>query len=147
MSHIGRAAVIQCSTKVVRTRRGPVAKLDARLELRLDKRTYEQLERRAAAGHLSVAELVRTAIARELADEERPWREQVLERGLNLRVPVPEDPADLVRALDAGYEIEAAATTPPASAAAETRGGGPARTSAPERSSRPPRGARPNRRD
>jgi hypothetical protein len=90
-----------------------VAKLDARLELRLDKRTYERLERRAAAGHLTVAELVRQAIARELAGEERSWREQVLERGLNLQVPVPEDPADLVRELDAGYEAEAGVPSAP----------------------------------
>ena len=74
------APVIQCSTKVVRTKRGAVAKLDARLELRLDKRTFERLERRAAAGGLSVAQLVRHAIARELADDESSWREQVLER-------------------------------------------------------------------
>jgi len=81
-----------------------VAKLDARLEVRLDKQTYERLEHRAAAGRLSVAELVRKAIARELADEGPPWREQVLERGLGLEVPVPQDPADLARELDTRYE-------------------------------------------
>lgn len=91
-----------------------MAKLDTRLELRLDKRTYEQLERRAVVGHLSVAQLVRQAIAHELADDERPWREQLLERGLSLGVPVPEDPAGLAHELDAGYETE-----PPASSGSQ----------------------------
>ena len=81
-----------------------MAKLDARLELRLDKRMYERLERRAAEGRLSVAELVRQAIARELGGDERSWRAQAVERGLGLSVPVPQDPADLVRELDASYE-------------------------------------------
>jgi len=81
-----------------------VAKLDARLELRLDKRMYERLERRAAEGRLSVAELVRQAIARELGGDERSWRAEAVERGLGLSVPVPQDPADLVRELDALYE-------------------------------------------
>lgn len=81
-----------------------MAKLDARLELRLDKRMYERLERRAAEGRLSVAELVRQAIARELGGDERSWRAQAVERGLGLSVPVPQDPADLVRELDALYD-------------------------------------------
>lgn len=81
-----------------------MAKLDARLELRLDKRMYERLERRAAEGRLSVAELVRQAIARELGGDERSWRAEAVERGLGLSVPVPQDPADLVRELDALYE-------------------------------------------
>jgi len=81
-----------------------VAKLDARLELRLDKRMYERLERRAAEGRLSVAELVRQAIARELGGDERSWRAEAVERGLGLSVPVPQDPADLVRELDASYD-------------------------------------------
>ena len=81
-----------------------MAKLDARLELRLDKRMYERLERRAAEGRLSVAELVRQAIARELGGDERSWRAQAVERGLGLSVPVPQDPADLVRELDASYD-------------------------------------------
>jgi len=81
-----------------------VAKLDARLELRLDKRMYERLERRAAEGRLSVAELVRQAIARELGGDEPSWRAEAVERGLGLSAPVPQDPADLVRELDASYE-------------------------------------------
>ncbi len=81
-----------------------MARLDARLELRLDRQTYEQLERRAAAGDLSVAELVRKAVARELASEEHSWRERLLERGLSLDVPVPQDPAELVRELETRYE-------------------------------------------
>ena len=101
---------VQCSTKVVRTERGTLARLDSRLELRLDKVTFERLERRAAADHTTVAQLVREAIARELqgGGDER-WRAQALERGLSLAVPVPQDPADLVRELDAGYETEVAA--------------------------------------
>jgi hypothetical protein len=83
-----------------------VAKLDSRLELRLDKQTYERLERRAAEGRMSVAEVVRQAIARELAGEERSWRTEAVERGLGLSVPVPPDPADLVRELDAVCETE-----------------------------------------
>jgi len=80
------------------------------LELRLDKVTFERLERRAAADHTTVAQLVREAIARELqgGGDER-WRAQALERGLSLAVPVPQDPADLVRELDAGYETEVGA--------------------------------------
>jgi hypothetical protein len=65
---------------------------------------YERLERRAAEGRLSVAELVRQAIARELGGDERSWRAEAVERGLGLGVPVPQDPADLVRELDALYE-------------------------------------------
>jgi hypothetical protein len=80
-----------------------VVRLDARLELRLDKATLEQLERRAFAGHVSVAQLVRRAIARELEDSEGSRRMQALERGLGLDVPVPADPATLVRELDALY--------------------------------------------
>jgi hypothetical protein len=81
-----------------------VAKLDARLELRLDKTTFEKLERRAAAGHVSVAQLVRRAIARELEGGEESWRAAALERGLSLDMPVPSDPAALVRELDTRYE-------------------------------------------
>ena len=81
-----------------------MAKLDTRLELRLDKRTYERLERRAAEDRLSVAEVVRQAIVRELEGDEQPWRVQAVESGLGLSVPVPQDPADLVRELDAAYE-------------------------------------------
>jgi hypothetical protein len=85
-----------------------VAKLDARLELRLDKQTYEQLERRAATGHLTVAQLVRQAIARELAGDARSWHERALERALALEVPVPENPADLARELDVRYDTPTA---------------------------------------
>jgi hypothetical protein len=81
-----------------------MAKLDARLELRLDRKTYERLERRAAEGRLSVAEVVRQAIARELGDDEPSWRERAVERGLDLNVPVPEDPSDLIRELDSVYQ-------------------------------------------
>jgi hypothetical protein len=81
-----------------------VAKLDTRLELRLDKRTYERLERRAAEGRMSVAEVVRQAIASELGGDERSWRAQAVERGLSLSVPVPQDPADLARELEAVHE-------------------------------------------
>jgi hypothetical protein len=92
-----------------------LAKLDSRLELRLDKATFEELERQAAAGHVSVAQLVRRAIARELAGGEDSWRAQVLERGLSLDVPVPSDPSALVRELDSLYGTEAATpvSTPP----------------------------------
>jgi hypothetical protein len=82
-----------------------MAKLDTRLELRVDKRTYEQLERKARAERVSVAEVVRSAIARELGGDERSWRAQALERGLGLSVPVPEEPAELARELDARYDI------------------------------------------
>jgi hypothetical protein len=81
-----------------------VARLDARLELRLDKRTYERLERKAANGRMSVAQLVRQAISRELAGDERSWRDLAVQKGLDLDAPVPVDPADLVRELDAMYE-------------------------------------------
>jgi hypothetical protein len=56
-----------------------VAKLDARLELRLDKQTYVELERRAAVSHVTVAQLVRQAIA--------------------------QDPAELARELNATYDL------------------------------------------
>jgi hypothetical protein len=83
-----------------------LARLDTRLELRLDKATFEQLERQAAAGHVSVAQLVRRAIARELEGSEGSWRAHALERGLSLDVPVPSDPAALARELDALYGTE-----------------------------------------
>ena len=63
---------------------------------------------------LSVAELVRKAIARELAGDEQSWRWQALERGLGLEVPVPEDPADLVRELAAKYDAAARVSRAPA---------------------------------
>ncbi|MBN1629574.1 MAG: ribbon-helix-helix protein, CopG family [Thermoleophilia bacterium] len=83
-----------------------MAKLDARLELRLDKRTLERLERRAAADHLSVAQMVRRAIARELDADDVPCRERALERGLSLSVPVPDDPQELARELGARYSSD-----------------------------------------
>ena len=81
-----------------------MARLDTRLELRLDKPTFERLERRAAADHVTVAQFVRRAISRELAGDDRDWRLQTLEKGLSLQVPVPDDPAELARELDARYE-------------------------------------------
>jgi hypothetical protein len=89
-----------------------MAKLDARLELRLDKRTLERLERRAVAEHLSVAQIVRRSIARELDGDDVPWRARALERGLTLAVPVPVDPQELVRELDARYDPASAAGSP-----------------------------------
>ena len=88
-----------------------MARLDTRLELRLDKGTFERLERRAAADHTTVAQLVRQAIARELqgGGGDAGWRAQALERGLRLDLPVPHDPADLARELDARYDSGGAA--------------------------------------
>jgi hypothetical protein len=74
------------------------------LELRLDTRTLERLERRAAADHITVARLVRQAIERELQNDDQHWRVHALEKGLSLEVPVPEDPDDLSRELDACCE-------------------------------------------
>jgi hypothetical protein len=74
------------------------------LELRLDKSTFERLERRAAEGHVTIAQLVRRAIARELEIDGDCGRAWALEKGLNLAVPVPADPTELVRELDVGYE-------------------------------------------
>jgi hypothetical protein len=81
-----------------------MARLDTRLELRLDKQTFERLELRAAADHVTVAQLVRDAIARELQGGDQSWRTQALERGLKLQVPVPDDPAELARELAARYD-------------------------------------------
>ena len=81
-----------------------MGKLDTRLELRIDKPTYEQLERRAAAEHVSVAEIVRKAIKRELASDDRSWRIEAVERAIALNVPVPDDPAVLSQELDAAYD-------------------------------------------
>lgn len=89
-----------------------MAKLDARLELRLNRHTYLRLEQRAAATHTSVADLVRRAIERELV-EEGAGRREMLEKGLSLDVPVPGDPAELARELDAGYEAGLAAVADP----------------------------------
>lgn len=89
-----------------------MARLDARLEVRLDKLTLERLERRAAADHTTVAQLARQAIERELQGDDQHWRVQALENGLSLEVPVPEDPADLARELDARYEDGAALPVP-----------------------------------
>jgi hypothetical protein len=88
-----------------------MARLDARLELRVDKRTFERLERRAAEDHVSVGQLVRQAIDRELQGGDAGWRTRALERGLGLEVPVPQDPADLVRELDTRYRDELTACT------------------------------------
>jgi plasmid stability protein len=85
------------------------------LELRLDKQTFERLEVRAAADHVSVAQLVRAAIARELQGGGENWRLQALERGLSLDVPVPQHPADLVRELDARYDADVVVLPAPSS--------------------------------
>jgi hypothetical protein len=82
-----------------------VARLEARLELRVDKRTYQRLERRAAAERVSVAEIVRNAIDRELSGDERSWRVQAVERAGTMCAPVPDDPAELARELDAATEV------------------------------------------
>ena len=82
-----------------------MARLDTRLELRLDSATYERLERRAAVQNTSVAHLVRQAIRHELADDDRDARSDLLERGLSLLVPVPADPEELVRELDSGFDL------------------------------------------
>jgi hypothetical protein len=81
-----------------------MAKLDARLELRLDKQTVTQLERRAARDNVSIGEFVRRAIARELGGDNRSWRLQAVEAGLKLNMPVPDDPVELCRELEATYE-------------------------------------------
>lgn len=88
-----------------------MAKLDARLELRLDKQTYVELERRAAVSHVTVAQLVRQAIARELGGDDLSWREQALDRALRLELPVPQDPAELVRELNAIYDLPMSSST------------------------------------
>lgn len=85
-----------------------MAKLDARLELRLNKRTYERLEQRAAAEHTSVAAVVRRAIESELVGDEGWGRRHLLEKGISLNVPVPDDPSQLTRELAAGCDVEAA---------------------------------------
>ncbi len=82
-----------------------MGKLDARLEVRVDKQTYQRLERRAAVERSSVGEIVRKAIARELSDEDDvSWRLEVLERAFRLNVPVPDDPDELARELAKAYE-------------------------------------------
>jgi hypothetical protein len=85
-----------------------MAKLGARLELRLDKQTYAELERCATARQVTVAQLVRQAITRELGAGGRSWRQLALEEALALGIPVPQDPAELARELDEAYEVPAA---------------------------------------
>jgi hypothetical protein len=57
---------------------------------------------------VTVAQLVRQAIKRELGGRSRSWREQALEEAIALDLPVPEDPAKLARELDKAYEAPAA---------------------------------------
>lgn len=105
-----------------------MARLDGRLELRLDKRTLERLERRAAAEHLSVAQVVRRSIARELDGVDVSWRTAALERGLALSVPVPADPRELVRELAARYDLTPtvpASSSPPSAELREALAGAP----------------------
>ncbi len=98
---------------------GVMARLDARLELRLDRETHERLLRRAAVDHLTVAQLVRKAIARELAEDESSWREEAVERALLLQLPVPDDPAELARELSDSHQVPA--LPGPSSAGGTTR--------------------------
>jgi hypothetical protein len=81
-----------------------MARLDARLELRLDRHTFEQLEIRAAAAETSVAEVVRRAVARELAADDVSWRLDALRRAFALEIPVPVDPDQLCDELGQVFE-------------------------------------------
>lgn len=77
--------------------------LDARLELRVDTRTIQRLEQRAAARHTTVAQIVRECIHNLLDEEEHDWRVAAVARAVEIQTPVPSDPDELARLLDETY--------------------------------------------
>ena len=69
--------------------------LDARLEVRVDSETLSRLEQKAVCDGLSVAQAVRAAVNRYLADAECGARLASLQKAFDLGGPVPADPARL----------------------------------------------------
>jgi hypothetical protein len=83
-----------------------VGRLDARLEIRVDKQMLYQLERRAEAQSETVASLVRQALEVYLASGVRASASDSLEAAISLCTPVPPDPAVLVRRLERTHEVQ-----------------------------------------
>jgi hypothetical protein len=74
-----------------------MARLDARVEVRVDTITLQRLESRAAIERRSVAQVIREALARYLAEPTPATRRAKLEAAFALEVPVPADPQELKR--------------------------------------------------
>ena len=87
-----------------------MARLDARMEIRLDSETLGRLEVTAKQRGVSVAALAREAIGRLL--EEGGMRREVtdLEEALALETPVPIEPQELARELEKRYECHSGAS-------------------------------------
>ncbi len=87
-----------------------MARLDARMEIRLDSETLDRLEVTAKQRGISVAALAREAISR-LLEEGGIRREMTdLEEALGLETPVPMDPQELARELEKRYELRSGAS-------------------------------------
>jgi len=82
-----------------------MAKLDARLEVRVDSHLMGSLERRAVLERVSVAELVRRAIREYVAVDPVEERLATLDRAFRAGLDVPPDPRELKRQLvESRYE-------------------------------------------
>jgi hypothetical protein len=79
-----------------------VGTLDARLEVRVDNETLSRLEQKAVRDGLSLAQAVRAAVNRYLADADRDTRLASLHNAFALGGPVPADPARLKQEIVAG---------------------------------------------
>ena len=79
--------------------------LNRRVQILLDARRYEKIEAEARRRWVSVATVIRTAIDQLPAEGDWQRRRAALEAILAAEpMPVPEDPAELRRELDAAHD-------------------------------------------
>lgn len=72
-----------------------MGKLDARLEVRIDRPTLNRLERLAAHEQTTLAALVREVLQRFVDTSTPPSRAEAMERAFQIGGPVPADPGQL----------------------------------------------------
>ena len=94
--------------------------LNARLEVRVDNETLSRLEQKAVRDGLSLAQAVRAAVNRYLADAECRTRLVSLQKAFDLGGPVSADPARLKQEIVA-ERFEDAQPEPGGPATAGTR--------------------------
>jgi predicted transcriptional regulator len=86
-----------------------MARLDARVEVRVDTITLQRLESRAAIERRSVAQVIREALARYLDEKTPATRRAALEAAfaaIGPGLPVPDDPQELKRQMREADDAE-----------------------------------------
>ena len=85
-----------------------MARLDARVEVRVDTLTLQRLESRAAIEHRTVAQVIREALARYLDEKTPATRRAKLEAAFRdrPRSPLPDDPRELKRQMREADDAE-----------------------------------------